>query len=219
MRIDPLGVAHQPVCPLHRQEIGLLEEIEELVARPLGVGKALVPGLGLDDGLHLLAGHALDRVRPQVEISFAQARLQFERALRIAQPIIRHLADRFHHIGDLGILIVVAAFFARFEVGGQGLAALFDHAGDVAGKLLHVGGAAFDWFGRGSHGNASIRVPAQAGFGLSRPQMDFTHNRRKTHHGPSLGASTRARPSVAREAARLNLALVILREYSLLPIA
>jgi hypothetical protein len=43
-------------------------------------------------------------------------------------------------------LIVAAAFFARLEVGGQGLAALFDHAGDVAGELLHVGGAAFGRF-------------------------------------------------------------------------
>jgi hypothetical protein len=49
--------------------------------------------------------------------------------------------------------------------------------------------------------------------------MDFTHNRRKTHHRPSLGASAWARPSVARQTARLNLALVILREYNLPPIA
>jgi len=144
--IEPLRVAHQPVRPLHRQEIGLLEEIEELVARPLGIGEAFVLGVGRGDRLHLLAGHALDRIGPQVEISLAQARLQFERALGIAQPIIRNLADGFHHVGDLGILIVAAALFARLEVGGQRLAALFDHAGDVAGELLHVGGAALDRF-------------------------------------------------------------------------
>jgi len=37
--------------------------------------------------------------------------------------------------------------------------------------------------------------------------MDFTHNGRKTHHGPSLAAGARPRPSVARESARLNLGL------------
>ena len=146
MWIEPLRIAHQPVRPLHRQEIGLFEEIEELVARPLGIGEAFVLGIGLGDRLHLLAGHALDRIGPQVEISLAQARLQFERALGIAQPIVRDLPDGFHHVGNLGILIVAAAFFARLEVGGQSLAALFDNAGDVAGELLHVGGAAFGRF-------------------------------------------------------------------------
>ena len=116
--------------------------------------------------MHLLAGHALDRIGPQIEIGLAQARLQFERALRIAQPIIRDLADGFHYVDDLGVLVVAAAFFARLEIGGQGLAALLHHAGDVAGELLHVGGAAFDRFGRGSHGN---RLNARLGAGQMPP--------------------------------------------------
>src|SRR5262249_6747870 len=49
VRIERLGVAHQPVRPLHRQEIGLLEEIEELIGRPLGIGKALVLRIGRGD--------------------------------------------------------------------------------------------------------------------------------------------------------------------------
>jgi hypothetical protein len=88
--------------------------------------------------------------------------LQFERALRIAKPVICDLADGLHHVGDLGVLVVAAAFFARLEIGGQRLAALLHHAGDVAGELLHVGGAAFDRFGWGSHGNASIHGSALA---------------------------------------------------------
>src|SRR6266516_6395968 len=53
-------------------------------------------------------------------------------------------------------------------------------------------------------------IPAQARLGLSRPQMDFTHNRRKTHHR-LLSGSLRAgwaRPPAARKAVCLNLAFV-----------
>jgi hypothetical protein len=71
MRIKRFGVAHQPVRPLHRQQIGLLEEIEELVARPFGIGEALIFRIRRGDRLHLLASHALDRIGPEVEIGFA----------------------------------------------------------------------------------------------------------------------------------------------------
>ena len=143
MRVEPFRVLHQPVRPLHGQQIGLLEEIEELVARPFRIGEALVPWIGRHDRLDRLARHALDRVRPEVEIGLAQARLQLERALRVPQPVVGDLAERFDHIGDLGILVIGAAFLARLEIGGERLAALFHDAGNVAGELLHIGGAAF----------------------------------------------------------------------------
>ena len=111
-----------------------------------GIGEALVAWVGRGDRLDLLARHALDRIRPEIEIGLAEARLQLERALRVAQPVVRDLAERFDHVGDLGILVVDSAFLARLEIGGQGFAAFFHHAGDVAGELLHIGGAAFDRF-------------------------------------------------------------------------
>src|SRR5712692_9451099 len=56
-------------------------------------------------------------------------------------------------------------------------------------------------------------VLAWARQGLSRPQMDFTLDRIKTHHGPRRGrrrpGATKRRPS-ERE---LNLAFVILEYY------
>ncbi len=102
--------------------------------------------IGRGDRLDRLAGHALDRIGPEVEIGLAQARLQLERALRIAQPVFGDLAERLDHVGDLGILVVDAAFLARLEIGGERLAALLDDAGNVVRELLHVGGAAFDRF-------------------------------------------------------------------------
>ncbi len=62
-----------------------------------------------------------------------------------------------HHVGDLGVLIVDVALFARFEVGGHGLAAFLDHAGDVPGKFLHVEGSGR--FRGGVHSWASIFRP------------------------------------------------------------
>jgi hypothetical protein len=146
VRVEPFGVMHQPVGPLHRQKIGLLEEIEELVGRPFGVGEAPVPRVGRGDGLHLLAGHAPGHMRPEVEIGLAQLRLHLQRALRIAQPIVRDLAEGFHHVGHLGVLVVDLAFFPRLEVGGERLAAFFHHPGDVAGELLDLDRAGFDRF-------------------------------------------------------------------------
>ena len=54
MRVEPLGVLDQVVGPFHRQQIGLLEEIEELVARPFRVGEALVARVGRRHRLRLL---------------------------------------------------------------------------------------------------------------------------------------------------------------------
>src|SRR5262249_55112403 len=119
-------------------------------------GETLIAGIGRGDRLDLFAGHALDRVGPQIEVGFAQARLQLERALGIAQPVVRDLAQRFHDIGHLAVLVGDLACLARLEVGGERLAALLHDAGGVARELLHVRGAARDGFRWGSHGEASI---------------------------------------------------------------
>ena len=64
MRIECFGLAHEPVRPLHCQEIPLFQEIEELVVRPFRIGEALVSRIGLGDRSYLLTGHALDRMGP-----------------------------------------------------------------------------------------------------------------------------------------------------------
>ncbi len=156
VRVEPLRVLDQMVGPLHGQEIGLLEKIVELVGRPFGIGEALVARVGRGDRVDLLARHAFDRIRPQVEIGLAEARLQLERALRVAQPVLQHVAERLHHVGDLGIVAVDPALLARLEIGRHRPAALLDHAGDVVSELLDIDGATLVWFRRGSHGNASV---------------------------------------------------------------
>ena len=162
-RIEPLGVLDQPVAELDGQQIGLLEEVEELVRRPFRIGEALVARVGLRDRIGFLAGHAPRGVRPEVEIALAERRLQLERALRVGEPVLRHLAERLDHVDELGMVGFLAAFLARLEIGGQRLAALFDHAGEVVRQLLPVGGCADAGFRWGLH--VSPRLPCLPGAG------------------------------------------------------
>ena len=59
--IEPVGVAHQILRPLRRQQIELHHEIEELVRFPLGVLETLVARRRLDGGRRLFAGQAAHR--------------------------------------------------------------------------------------------------------------------------------------------------------------
>ena len=81
--VDAFGVLDQMVGPIGGEQIGLLEEVEELVLRPFRIGKALVARVGAGNGRGLLAGHAFDRAGPQIEIGAAKIGLQFERALGV----------------------------------------------------------------------------------------------------------------------------------------
>ncbi len=142
--VDAVGVLDQMVGPIGGEQIGLLEEIEELVLRPFRIGKALVARVGAGDGARRLAGHALDRARPQIEIGAAEIGLQFERALGVGQPVFRHLADGLDHVGDVvGQVAFDLAVLARLHVGGERLAAFLDHPGKVAREHLDIDGADF----------------------------------------------------------------------------
>ena len=73
VRVEPLGVLHQMIGPMHGEQVGLLEEVVELVAGPFRIGEPLVARIGRGDRRHLFPGHALDRARPQVEVGLAEA--------------------------------------------------------------------------------------------------------------------------------------------------
>ena len=139
VRVEIVGFLHQPVGPGAGEQIGLLEEVEELVRRPFRIGKALVACARLGDRGRGLARQPFDRVAPKIEIGAAQPRLQLERALRIGQPVFGDLAEGADDLGQ--ILRKVGfdlPFLARLDVGGQRLAAFLDHARQIAGKGLHV---------------------------------------------------------------------------------
>ena len=99
VRVEIGGVADQLVGPARGEEIGLLEEVEELVRGPLRIGEALVVGRGHGDRLGRFAGEPLGCRCPQIEIGLAQPGLQFDGALGVGQPIFRDLPQR---LGDFG---------------------------------------------------------------------------------------------------------------------
>ncbi len=133
------GLAHQALCPLHGEQIDLLEEIEELVLRPFRIGEALILGVGCDHRCGRLAGHAFDRAPPQIEVVAAETGLQLECALGVRQPIFQYLADGLDHVGDaVGRFVFDFAFFARLQIGGECFAAFFDQAGDIMREGLDL---------------------------------------------------------------------------------
>src|SRR5262249_49753145 len=98
-------------------------------------------GVRLDDRRGLLARHSLHRVGPQVEVGFAEIELQFDGTLRVLEPVLGDMPQRFDDVDEFGVFAVDLALLARFHIGGERLAAFFDHAGEVAGELLDIDGA------------------------------------------------------------------------------
>jgi hypothetical protein len=119
-----------------------------------------------DGGRSGLPGEPLNRGRPKVEVSPAEARLQLDRALRIGDPVLGHLADGLDDVGDvLSEVLFDLALLARLHVGGDRLAAFLDHTGDVAGDRFVVDGPqgrSLGRFGNGFvHGVASAQEVAR----------------------------------------------------------
>ena len=73
VRIDVLGVLDHIGGPAAGDEIELLDEIENLVARPVGIDEALVARIGLDRRRRGLAHHPLQRTRPKVSCNRTKA--------------------------------------------------------------------------------------------------------------------------------------------------
>ena len=67
--VDAVGLLGHLRRPGAGDEIELLHEIEELVLFPFGIDKPPVTRVGLDRGRCRLAHHALQRGRPEIEIS------------------------------------------------------------------------------------------------------------------------------------------------------
>ncbi len=75
----------RPVCA---EQIGLLDEVEELVRRPLWIGEAPILRIGRRHRAGCFAGQALGGRAPEIEIGPAEPRLQFDRPARIGQPVV-----------------------------------------------------------------------------------------------------------------------------------
>ena len=133
------GIAHQGVGPARGEQIGLLEKVEELVLRPFGIGKTPVARRRPHHRRRFFAGQPLHRGGPQFEIGLAQPVLQLGGALRVGEPVFRDLTERFDHLGHfIGEFAVVAARFARLEIGRERPAAFLDKTRQIAREHLDV---------------------------------------------------------------------------------
>ena len=209
----------QLVGPVGGQQIGLFEEIEELVLRPFRVGEALVAWGGRDDRRGFFAGEPFRRRRPEIEIGFAEPGLQFDGALRIGQPVFRDLAERLDDFGHfLGEFAVVAAFLARLEIGRERSAAFLDEARQIARKLSTSTGPIFIGSGSGCFGDCrrSVLLPGSC----CRFLRWSPHERSSMAEGcgqPVLsrrnGLASYGRPQVSAQAADLSAFPVFAEEF------
>ncbi len=139
MRVEALGVAHEIVRPLRRQQVKLQDEVEELVRFPFRIGKPLVARRRRGDGGHLFAGEAPYRVAPQVEIGLADPGLNVVGAIGVREPVFGDGAQCLDEFGKfIRRLVRHFAVGRRLQIGCKRLAAFFHRLGDVHGESFGV---------------------------------------------------------------------------------
>ena len=137
--VEPFRLLDERLGPARGDEIGLLEEVEDRVLRPLRVLEAGILRIRRRDRGGGLALHPLQRRRPEVEEGRAEAGLRLDRLLRVDEPVLGDLAEGLDVVGGLvGKAGVGALLLERPEVGGRRLAGLLDERRHVARQLLDV---------------------------------------------------------------------------------
>jgi hypothetical protein len=132
MRVEALGVSHQVVRPLRRQQVKLQNEVEELVRFPFGIGKPLVARRGCGDGGNIFAGKPPDRVAPQIEIGLADLGLNIVGAIGVRHPVFGDGAQCLDEFGKfVRRLVLHFAVGGRLQIGSKRLAAFLHRFGDV----------------------------------------------------------------------------------------
>ena len=96
--VQPVDLAHRRLHPARRQQVGLLDVVEQGVLVPGGVGEAAVAALWADDRLGLLAHHPLGGALPQGHIVLPQGHLGLHDHGRVGHHLGRHLQEGIAHI-------------------------------------------------------------------------------------------------------------------------
>ena len=100
--VETVHVADGGLHPARAQQIGLLDEIEQLVLLPGGIAEAAVLGLGLDHRLATTTGHALGRRLPELHVVAPEIDLGFDQLGRIAHHPGRHLHEGLADVEGVG---------------------------------------------------------------------------------------------------------------------
>ncbi|MFT3770568.1 MAG: hypothetical protein QM820_34510 [Minicystis sp.] len=138
--IEALHVGHGLLEGARREQVRLLDEIEDGALGPLLVLEAAVLGRGLDDGLDLGAEHAAGGALPEREVVLPEAHLDLDHLLRARHHLLRQLEEGLgDHAAPLrGRRRDFALGLAAEEIGDQ-LAAGLGDAREALGYDLAIG--------------------------------------------------------------------------------
>ena len=140
MGIEIVRLLDHALGPARRQQVGLLDEIEDGVSVPFGIGEAGVALLGRDHRLDLLAAEPLQRRAPQGEEVAGDRALGLDDLLGIADPALGDAAEHLDHLaGFVGLAGLGLAPFDRFQIGGRHLAGLLDQLTHILRHRLEIG--------------------------------------------------------------------------------
>ena len=113
--IQSLDLAHQSLQVIGGEQIGLFDEIEDRVFRPLRILEAFVAGRRLDERFAFLALHPLGGGLPQIKIVFPEIDLSLNQLFRVFQQLVEQFLKGLADDGRVHDRKLITAFLALEE--------------------------------------------------------------------------------------------------------
>jgi hypothetical protein len=135
--VQALDLLNGGLDPARAQQIGLLDEVEDVVLVPGGVGKAPVVALGLERGFARTADQALRGGLPELHVVLPEVHLGLNQLGRVAHHARGHLKEGAADIERIEALGSPLGAGLPFEPVGHDLLALL---GDLAHRLGELNG-------------------------------------------------------------------------------
>ena len=124
--VEPVGFAHHVGEPAGRQQVGLLDVIEDRVFLPGGIAEAPVARFGHGKGRSFLAKHLSRRGLPQVQVALPQFHLRMGEAHRIRHHARGQREESATEIERIGIMADAVRCLALEKIAHNSTAALGD---------------------------------------------------------------------------------------------
>src|SRR5690606_2989194 len=100
MRIEVTRIFDHVLRPAGRDQVDLLDEVEELVAVPLRVAEAAIARIGTRNRLPGFSHHAPERTRPEIDEASEKAVLRLGGPLRFGQPVFADPGERLEDLAE-----------------------------------------------------------------------------------------------------------------------
>ena len=126
LAIEALDIVHRRMQPARREQVGLLEIVEQQVFAPFGIAKSPVVFLGFDQGRAFDAHHSFRGVLPQRHGVLPQRHLGLGEARRVGHHLRRHIEESAADVERVDIALDQPFVVPRHEVGDDPPALLGD---------------------------------------------------------------------------------------------